>query len=185
MDESYKLRVKVGVSEFEAEGPADVVKQQFSDFLAAVAAISATPAGAVLSGSAPILTISGTGTAAGTSIVNGVSAPDRNELRRIFSENDAVISLTALPQTETPDADAVLLLIYGYHELKKDDYPVTGVRLMQAAKQSGLHQVDRIDRTIATHDSLVLKAGLKRGRKYQLNNQGIAKAQELIKRMLG
>src|SRR5438874_459406 len=100
MDESYKLRVKVGVSEFEAEGPADIVKQQFSDFLAAVASVSAMPAAAVLSGSAPLLTISGTGTAAGTSIASGVSAPDRNELRRIFSENDAVISLTALPQTE-------------------------------------------------------------------------------------
>ena len=93
--------------------------------------------------------------------------------------------MLALPKTEDPDADALLLLVYGYQELRPNDYPVSGVRLMQSAKQSGLHQVDRIDRTIDAHTQFVNSAGSRRGKKYSLNNQGSLKAKELIKNVLG
>lgn len=185
MEGQAKLRVKVGISEFEAEGPAEMVKQQYDDFLAAVAKVSAaiSPATPLPSTPAQAVINAGTGTITGSATLNAVSA-DRDQFRRVFAENDAVISLRAFPNTETRDADAVLLLIYGYQELRQNDYPVTGVRLMQAAKQSGL-QIKRIDRTIEAHDRLVLKAGMKRGRKYSLNNQGVTRAQELISEMLG
>ncbi|KQW68672.1 hypothetical protein ASC67_08360 [Methylibium sp. Root1272] len=98
-------------------------------------------------------------------------------MRRVFAEKNAIVSLLALPKTAS---EALLLLLYGYQELKASEYPVTGVRLMQAAKQSGLHQLDRVDRAMTPNAAYVLTAGSHRGRRYQLNNQGIAKAQEIM-----
>lgn len=175
MEEKHtKLRVKVGDAEFEGEGPAELIGQQYKDFLSALAPLrEAKPPSSA---------------GAGVTLPPKDAASDplgeEVKLKRVFAENDAVISLLALPKGDTPDADAILLLVYGYSVLRKNDYPVTGVRLMQCAKQSGLHQVDRIDRIIATHAQYVNSAGLKRGKKYSLNNQGLIKAYEILNNVL-
>src|SRR3990172_12985754 len=143
-DKHAKLRIKVGLSEFEAEGPADLVQKQYQEFLAALtqADIART------SSPAPALPLLNT---PGQPAEPPPSHSDSADLKRVFSDQGPLVSLLALPKTEDPDADALLLLVYGYQELRPNDYPVSGVRLMQSAKQSGLHQVDRIDRTIDAH----------------------------------
>ena len=183
MDGTAKLRVKVGAAEFEGEGPADLIQEQYRAFLAAV---SAAPAAATTH-TAPVAPVGANTDASGGSAIppaaTTASAPgafDRALFKRVFTDSNAVISLLALPKGDTSEADALLMLLYAYQELRQNEYPVTGVRLMQSAKQSGLHQVDRIDRKIDTHTQYVLAAGARRGRKYSLNNQGVAKAQELI-----
>jgi hypothetical protein len=189
-DEHAKLRVKLGTAEFDGEGLADWIKEQYAEFLTAAvktqapatkaAEQSATPppsaaADIPIEPAAPPL----------PPVNNGTPPPvQREDLRRVFAEHDAVVSLLAIPRSENADADALLLLVYGYHELRQNDYPVSGVRLMQSAKQSGLTQVDRIDRIISLHARFVNSAGAKRGKRYSLNNQGIIRATQLIREIL-
>ncbi len=176
MDQNIsKIKVKLGENELELEGPVALINEQYKAFLDAIKASASQRAEVVIPSS-------GESTAIPQQPPETV--PIRETLKRIYAERDAVISLLALPKTETSEADALLLLLYGYEVLRPSDYPVTGVRLMQAAKQSGLHAVDRIDRTIMTHSKYILAAGTRRGRKYQLNNQGISKAQEIIQAIL-
>lgn len=185
MDGNAKLRVKVGDAEFDAEGPPDLIKEQYQAFLEAVRASPApTPAQpAALMQPAPQPGTAGTAS-------NGVSTPPADQmlsamLKRVFRDAGPVISLLALPKSKNAEADALLLLLYGYQELRKGEYPVTGVRLMQAAKQSGLHQIKRADRTISMNEPYIMAAGAHRGRKYSLNNQGVTRAEEIIREIIG
>jgi hypothetical protein len=179
-----KIRVKVGTNELELEGPPDVINQQYKDFLAAIAG-STAPASSPPSAAVTPLALPAPEQPVTPPAAENSSLPPRETIRRVFAEKDAVISLLALPQGDNASADALLLLLYGYQLLRASDYPVTGVRLMQAAKQSGLHQVDRIDRVMAPYEGIfVLAAGARRGKKYQLNNPGMQKAQAIIKEIL-
>ena len=51
-----------------------------------------------------------------------------------------------MPNTEKAEADALLLLLYGYTRIK-NQHDVTALRLAQAAKQTGI-QADRLDRLV-------------------------------------
>jgi hypothetical protein len=180
-----KLRVKVHDSEFEAEGPTATVNKQYEAFLEALDKVDSAKAESRELGDSKV-TRDGLPPAIPTGQKNPVHEQiDSALFRRIFAENGSVISLKALPKTDTAEADAILLLIYGYQVLRQSEYPVTGVRLMQAAKQSGLHQVDRIDRKIAAHEQYILTAGTRRGKKYQLNNQGVSHAEDIVRSLLG
>lgn len=62
---------------------------------------------------------------------------------------------------------------------------ITGSRLMKAAEQSGLHQVERIDRALGNEiGQFVTTAGFKRGRKYGLTNPGIRRAEDVLRAIL-
>lgn len=187
--ETSKIKLRLGDFEFEYEGDAVEGKAALAAFLGAASTAKA---------SAPLPPPPPAPTPAVDLVKpldgNGVLPPpppppapsaDGTSLKRVFAEKDAVISLLALPKSDNAEGDALLLLLYGYQELKSSEYPVTGVRLMQAVKQSGLHQVDRIDRAMATNGQFVLSAGARRGKRYQLNNQGIAKAKEIINAIFG
>jgi hypothetical protein len=102
-------------------------------------------------------------------------------LDRVFRQG-ANLSLAALPRGDNGDRDAMLALLYGY--LKLDSQPtVTGTLLMKSAKISGVG-IARVDRVMNSMEEFVLAAGVKKGRRYQLNNRGIAKAEEVIKAIL-
>lgn len=189
-DETSRIKFKLGEHEFEFEGGREDAAEAYKAFLGAVQGLVA--AAPVAPPAPPPTPAPPAPDNTGINVdVERVVKRERKELppellqdtpplKRVFAEKDAVISLLALPKTDNAESDALLLLLYGYQELKNSEYPVTGVRLMQAAKQSGLHQVDRIDRKIAANAQYVLAAGNRRGRRYQLNNQGIAKAKEMI-----
>jgi hypothetical protein len=185
-DKHTKIRVKVGASEFEAEGPADIVRDQYKAFLEAAALVgSATlvePEAAKPATAAPGVQQP---PPQPPSLDNGRSiiTVDRDSLKRVFAEREAVPSLLALPQGDDRVADALVLLLYGFQELKPQDYPVSGFRLLQAAKLSGI-QVSRPDRVLAAQGQHVLTAGFKRGRRYSLNNQGVSRAARLIQGIL-
>ena len=80
------------------------------------------------------------------------------------------------------ESDALLLLLYGYAQLRNQDQ-VLGTQLLRAAKQSGLN-LERVDRALSKHESLLLKGGARKGTKYSLNNQGRTRAVEIMKAML-
>lgn len=175
MAETHKLRIKIGDAEFEAEGSQESIKLQYDAFLAALAAApKAAPASARSTSSSH----SSTDTAAGAN-------QDQDQLVAKAYNGDAdkdLVSLKYLPKGETREADALLLLIYGYSKLKGAE-AVLGTQLLRAARQSGL-TLDRVDRHIVKHDAFLMKGGARKGMKYSLNNQGFVKAAELLSQLM-
>lgn len=167
----YKVRVRLGNAEFEAEGGEAVVKEQYDMFLKALASSGGLVQEQHLSedcsenSSARIQ-----GAEAGGELVD-----------RVFSNDRGVLSLRVLPQTKNRDADALLLLVYGYTKVK-GGHDVFGTQLMKSARQSGL-TIDRVDRVIVAHKGLYMRGGARRGAKYTLNNQGVIKSEQIMKEM--
>jgi hypothetical protein len=166
MGTSYKIHVKIGDSEFSAEGTEALVKEQYDRFLEIV-------------GNKPAADRSRPSDQKPNSNGNGIAPPPRDKLSRLFEvDGNGLVSLRILPRTDNRDADALLLILYGF-KTQADKADVNSGQLMVAAKQSGL-QMDRIDRVIAVHKQYVTDGGFKRGKRYGLNNQGVNKAQDLI-----
>ncbi len=184
METTHRIKIKLGDAEFDAEGPSDLINAQFSAFLEAVS--NATPKAAP----APVAPSSdASGDAANANSAASVptaatpNAPSvsGDTLSRVFKVNDTV-SLLATPKTDKPAADALLAILYGYDRMKSIS-AVTGTTLMKAAKQSGIN-IDRIDRVMGTRDEFVNFAGVKKGRRYSLNNRGTEEAEKIIRKMI-
>jgi hypothetical protein len=169
---STKLRVKVGVHEFEADGPPEEVRAQFEVWkqLISGGAGSAGTHGGI------------TGNAATPQRQQRERGDDKHlDLFRVDLER-GLVTLQVHPTGDQRDADAALLILYGYKECMDgfDSVPVT--RLKESLSVSGL-QPDRIDRTVAPHlsNGLVLKGGRAKGSTYRLTNTGHRRAEELAR----
>ncbi len=165
---SYKLHIKLGDAEFSAEGPEASVKEQFESFRTLLSAKSvASPDAPPRKENPPN---------------QSQEATDR--LRRVFtaSEDETVVSLKILPRGDTGEPDALLLLLYGFRFLGPKVTDVLAGTLMKAAATSGL-RLARIDRVISVHGAFVTEGGAKRGKRYGLNNQGVNRAEEIIKQL--
>lgn len=156
---TYKLKVKLGSAEFDAEGPEETVRSQFEQFLE-IARMG--KASFEEKGTEPV-----------------EEQLDNGEWDRAYLTKQNQVSLKLLPQGRSSNADAILLLIYGHCVLLEHE-SITSVELMSAAKQSGL-RIDRIDRTLtASHKHFVIKGGSGKGSRYSLNNRGRSRAQEIL-----
>ena len=175
--ETNRIKMKIGDAEFEAEGPSEIINAQFEAFLQAVsslpkatAAVAVVPSPSVTAAIIPPLPMAPSA---------GISP---EILSRVFRDNGN-LSLAALPHGENKEAAAMLALLYGFLKLKNEN-AVTGTALMKSAKISGVN-FDRVDRVMSSHQpDYVLAAGVKKARRYQLNNRGIAKAEEIINALL-
>ena len=167
----YRLKIKIGNHEFEAEGPADAVAKQFSDFKEIISKIPDVPI-AVAAPAPPLLSDTTTPGPSG----NNPLPPPVSALNKIFRVEGRVISLTALPSGEN---EAALLVMLGQKVLRDND-AATGSEVKDGLELSG-YKPGRIDRTMERFvaDGLVLTMGRNRGRKYRLTNQGLAKAQAI------
>lgn len=174
--ETNRIKIKIGDAEFEAEGPTETVQAQFDSFMKVVAerATTAPVAQAPVSNQSTTLAAN-----AATAAATTTGEPTPDVLSRVFRDTDA-LSLAALPHSgENPNADAMLALLYGYLRLRNEN-AVTGTSLMKSAKISGI-PIDRVDRLMEAHQpDYVLVAGVKKARRYQLNNRGIAQAAKII-----
>ncbi len=164
--ETHRIKMKIGVHEFDAEGPKELVTTQFEAFMAAVSSMPAGTPAQVNQLGTPI-----------TPVTPGEAS--QAILDRVFSKGDPV-SLTALPSGDNAAANALLILLYGFLKISGDQ-TVTGTMLNKAAKKSGVN-IDRLDRAISVYQpEFVLAAGAKKGRRYSLNNRGIMRAEEIIR----
>ena len=168
MSEIHKIRIKIGDAEFEAEGPTDLVTDQYKAFMNAVSTMAAKP-------EPPATTMN----QSGESPDPLAAEIDSESLSKIFHQKGDVVSLSAMPSDKS---DALILLLYGYLQLANVD-KVTGVTMMKAAKQSGVG-IDRVDRVIDSRSEYILTGGAKRGKRYSLNNKGIQYAQTIIQELL-
>jgi hypothetical protein len=173
----YRLKVRLGSHEFESEGSEPTVKEQFQLFLNAV---NLAPAIHAPNGCA-------NGSNANDSDGNVVDDDSHDEdlesaWSRAYKRDGDQLSLHVLPQTKFANADALILLIYGYQTLLKQE-SVKSTEVMEAAKMSGL-RVDRIERNLPnSHSVFVIKGGNGKGSRYTLNNRGLTYAQELLETM--
>jgi hypothetical protein len=174
---NQKLKLRIGENEFEAEGPPDQVAAQYQAFLEAIKAIQSV---------APAAPAKPSPNAANGADITETKAEDRTPsaitpeiLARVFQVRGDSLSLLALPQDP---ADALIVLLYGYGQLKQVPN-VTGVSLMSAALQSGV-QLPRVDRVIDSKAEYITSGGAKRGKRYGLNNRGLRYAEDLVAKLV-
>lgn len=168
--ENNRIKMKIGDAEFDAEGPSEIVTAQFNAFIAAIAARSTKAVVPVVD--------DGGDEVPPNNFMPGTGIP-QPILDRVFRKGDT-LSLAALPTGDNASADAMLALLYGYLMITGEN-AVTGTSLMKSAKISGI-PIDRVDRLMSvSQPDYVLSAGVKKARRYQLNNRGISRAEEIIK----
>jgi len=167
--ETHRIKVKLGDAEFDAEGKPEAVQAQYDAFLKLVAARpKPEPEPAPKQNLAQ---------------VKGISIEIADvALDRIFRRGD-VLSLAALPNGEGREADAMLALLYGYAKLQNEQ-SVTGTMLRKSALVSGVN-IERADRVMnGLIPDFVMAGGVKKAKRYQLNNQGLARAESVIRTLL-
>lgn len=170
----YRLKIKLGDHEFEAEGPADDVKAQFEAFRDLVMSLPERKTENISDGGAtPPVT-----PASNQQAQTGAVALD---VDRIFRAQDRVISLTAAPASET---DAVLLILYGQRHYRNNEN-ATGSEIIDGMEQSG-YRTPRTDRILAglASEAAVIITGAHRGKRYRLTNQGFARAESVVRETL-
>jgi hypothetical protein len=168
--ETTKIKVKIGGSEFEAEGPIEIVRAQFDAFKEMMSLAGAKIEPSNQSNSqidAPIA-------------VHRASK-DHVPLEHLLHVSGRVVSLTAIPASTM---DAALLVMLGHKDMR-NNLAVTGQEIGDGLAQSG-RPVSRVDRVMeeAISENFVLKSGLKRGTRYRLTNQGLTKALSIAMEIL-
>lgn len=171
--DTYKLRIKVGPHEFEAEGPKDSVTAQFEAWKELIASLPATPKANDQTVSKTLRVATEVRTRDG-SLALPWDIFDADEKRKL-------VTLRVHPIGEQKYADAALLIVYGYRQSSEQD-EVLVTKLKESMEVSGLRPA-RIDRIIAPHikAGLLMKTGLGKGGKYRLTNTGFAKADEMAR----
>jgi hypothetical protein len=171
MPDVHRIKVKLGDAEFEAEGSQEAVQAQYDRFLEAVALIGAKPAK----------------TPPNSLREKHVFTPDAEFddalMSRVFElRDDGLVVLRVQPTTDERDADALVMLLFGYRRLKNEQQ-VLATQLLKAARQSGLG-IERVDRAIATYmPRFILRGGQRKGTTYTLTTQGAVRAEEVIEQM--
>jgi len=168
--DSYRIKVKIGNNEFDAEGAPEIVKAQFEAFKELITSLpvhndTPIPAPAQQVAQSPQVT----------------GDQEQPNFERMFKVQGRVISLTALPANVI---DAVLLTLFGQRTFRNND-AITGAEIKDGLLQSG-YRLDRVDRFVdkLTADGLVIKIGIGKASRYRLTNQGMARATGLAREVL-
>jgi hypothetical protein len=164
MSELRRLKMKIGDAEFEAEVAEDEVQPMYDQFLSMLGHEGRTPkpAGSV---AYPCMTF------------------DQGGLTRIFDlHKDGAVLLKVLPEGHDKEADAILLLLYGYYVLKNEEC-VLATHLFRAAERSGI-SVRRPVNLCVRNSRFVIRKGQRKGSNYALNRQGLAMAKKITARIL-
>jgi hypothetical protein len=176
MADIRRIKIKHGDSEFEADVPADKVQPMYDQFLATLEKRNQAPP-------APF----NAGKNNPDAKPNPLAQPledqaDKQLLTRLFDlRADGIVTLRVLPKGDTKEADAFLLLLYGYRRINEQE-DVLATHLLRAAELSGLAAY-RPAHALAPHEHLIIRGGHKKGSTYSLNNQGIIKVQEIAARI--
>jgi hypothetical protein len=99
-------------------------------------------------------------------------------LERVFDlRRDGIVILKVLPEGPAQCAHALLLLLYGYHQVKKEY--VLATELYRSAEQSGI-SIRGLAREYERNHRYVVQGGRGRGSNYSLNSEGLATAKEIM-----
>jgi hypothetical protein len=171
MDNSNRLKIKIGPHEFEAEGSPELVQEQFKIFKEMVekAALAPAPHPQIPTSMAP----------KPSTIPAHESETAENSLHKImqFDDSERIVSLTVRPNSAE---DAVLLILLGQKWMLSHE-TVTGGAIMEGIVATGGLQVARVDRLLEKlgRDGYVIVLGERRSKTYRLTNSGVNKAKEI------
>jgi len=176
VDTSYRLKIKVGEHEFEAEGSREDVREQFQAFKEIIMAMPTAAAPNPQTSAAQQQ--------------NRVEPPaDKLDvppaelpLNKIMKTDGRMISLTVRPRTVE---DGILLILLGQKVLRQSD-SVTGGEIIDGLKTTGGLTFDRIDRTMERIGKAgdIIVTGENRGKRYRMTNAGVAKARQIAADLL-
>lgn len=171
MDNIYRLKIKVGPNEFEAEGDREAVQEQFNSWKELIA-IMAHAAQAQPQNDAPSPDFQPPPPPPKTDL-----ASTDYSLDKIMKTDDRIVSMTVRPKSLE---DGILLMLYGQKILRIQE-SVTGYEILEGLKATGVLSVGRIDRMLerAASDGQVIVTGKNRAKRYRLTNAGLAKARQI------
>lgn len=174
--EPYRLKIKVGPHEFEAEGDSQVVHEQFQAFkelIASMPSIEPPQTHNEPPSSPP---------AAQAPPPNRDMPPVDELIDHITRLDNRIVSMTVRP---TSAENGVLLILYGQKLLRSND-SVTGGEVMDGLTATGGLSVQRADRLLEklARDGDVIVFGERRSKRYRLTNSGLNKAREIAREMI-
>ena len=181
--ENLKLRIKVRDCELEAEGPQTFVHEQFEAFKQLLADMTQKSVLSELRDETDLVPS------------QKLSSPPRfpheqalpknspaAALQKLLAWNDRTQQVTCavIPVGHLRTADTVLLLLWGYQELRGLS-EISAMILNRGLKSAGFSQF-RLDRIMTPYlkDRLVLRSGVGKGGRYRLTTRGVEKAQDLV-----
>src|SRR5580658_2772549 len=186
MTEFRRLKMRIGEAEFEADVPENKVQPMYHQFLLMLERRSEAPVrlfDAATKADAQRSTVE----AAVPARPSAESLGERFDptlLTRIFDlDADGAVTLKVLPEGPDTNADAMLLLLYGYYRLKNEEC-VLATQLFRAAEQSGI-SLRRPANEYARNARFVVRGGHRKGSHYSLSSQGLTMARELTARIFG
>ena len=181
--ENLKLRIKVRDCELEAEGPQTFVHEQFEAFKQLLADMTQK---SVLSDLRDK-----TDRVPSQELSSPLRFPHEQALpknspaaalQKLLAWNDRTQQVTCaiIPEGHLRTADTVLLLLWGYQELRGLS-EISAMILNRGLKSAGFSQF-RLDRIMTPYlkDRLVLRSGVGKGGRYRLTTRGVEKAQDLV-----
>jgi hypothetical protein len=174
--ELFRLRIKIGEHEFEAEGEQESVERQFALWRDLVSAAPSTP---------PTLPSPPPGNGGNPPPIPETSPQlgDRQAIYdKIFRRDGPVVALSVIPNGDNQEADTALLILLGQKVYNQEDQ-VTGGRLKAGLEHTGL-TVARPDRMFGDYMGRnVIRSGQHRAVRYRLTIPGMARAQELAEEL--
>ena len=178
MDTTYRLKIKIESNEFEAEGPADVVKEQFEAFKELVSAVSEKSTNGTPAATPSSDELKPRGALLADAVLESAPKP-LNKIMRVDGRN---VSLTARP---AGIGEAVLLLLLGQRELRENE-SVSGAEIVDGIRRTGGFPSDRVDRLLENlaRDGQVIVIGERRAKRYRLTNAGYASASGLATELI-
>ena len=190
MTEFRRLKMKIGEAEFEADVPENKVQPMYAQFLFMLerqsrASVRLFGTNVKVHKQKPELQKHDIEVAVQTeSSAESHGEPhgepfDQTLLMRIFEmRDDGAVTLKVLPKGPDTNADAMLLLLYGYYRLKNEEY-VLATQLFRAADQSGI-SLRRPANEQVRNGRFVIRGGQRKGSHYALNTEGLAMAKEIM-----
>jgi hypothetical protein len=161
-----RVRMKLGAHEFEAEGPPELIAAHFASWRDLVAAY-------------------GQGGDTTTAPRPALAADHRRVELFAVDAQRKLISLRHYPSGKTPDADAVLLLLYAFNHLLDENGGAIAVTRLQRALAASGRRGARLHRLLERYQAagLVRRYGHRRGTTYQLTARGAQHAVRLAEAM--
>jgi hypothetical protein len=176
MDDYYRLKIKIGPHEFEAEGPSDVVREQFQAFKEMV---SMTPLSHAPITQPPQVDPQVT---LPPPLPPQDGAINAESLGNIIKKDGRIVSLTVKPKAVE---DAIMVILLAQKVCLQTDW-VTGAQIMDGLVTTGGYAVGRIDRFMEklaeAGDAIV--TGEHRGKRYRMTNTGLTRSQKIATDLL-
>ena len=183
MTEFRRLKMKIGEAEFEADVPENKVQPMYAQFLFMLERRNQTAVRPMGTDAKPHHQQAEVIVRDGSSAESLLGETfDQSLLSHIFDlREDGIVTLKMLPDGADKNADAVLLLLYGYHRLKNEEC-VLATELFRAAEWSGI-SLRRPAKELVRNGRFVIRGGQRKGSHYSLNGQGLAMATAIAAKM--